>query len=80
MFDDAQNYETFFIRADFTNDVHIGFSASDGHNDKKWEIVIGGWGGGASAIRSQNQGSRLVTKTHTKAEFDEFKHNLQVKN
>ena len=67
------------MRADFTNDLHIGFSASDGHNDKKWEIVIGGWNGGASVIRSQNQGRNFITQTHTKAEFDGFKYNLQVK-
>merc|ERR1711892_1044679 len=43
LFDDADKYETFYIDADFNNDVHIGFSNLQTHTGKKIEIVIGGW-------------------------------------
>jgi len=80
VFDDADQYETFYIDADFNNDVHIGFSNSQAHDGKKIEIVIGGWAGKQSVIRSGNQTpySGHVKKLHTKGEFDTFKHNLQV--
>ena len=53
----ALNYDFFHINAeDFTNDIHIGFSNGfNGHNDKKWEIVLGGWKGKQHVIRDQNQ-------------------------
>ena len=78
--DAADQFESFYIDADFNNDAHIGFSKTTGHADTKWEIVIGGWGGTRSVIRSKNQFPTYghVTKTHTKAEFNEFKHNLRV--
>jgi len=78
--DQADQYESFYINADFNNDIHIGFSKTTGHEDKKWEIVIGGWGGLQSVIRSENQypAQGWVKKNHTRAEFDEFKHNLKV--
>ena len=82
MFNDANEYESFFIDADFNEhgNVHIGFSATDGHDDEKWEILIGGWGGTISAIRSANQSPLHghVKAVHTQEEFNEFKHNLQV--
>merc|ERR1711892_932568 len=81
LFDDADKYETFYIDADFNNDVHIGFSNLQTHTGKKIEIVIGGWAGTASVIRGEGNQTPPhgdVGKTHTKAEFDEFKHSLQV--
>ena len=78
--DQADQFEYFTIDADFNNDVHIGFSATAGHDDAKWEIVIGGWSGTKSVIRPGNQvpDDGLVNKSHTKAEFDEFKRNLKL--
>ena len=64
--ENALNYDFFHFNAeDFTNDIHIGFSNGfNGHNDKKWEIVIGGWGGTRHVIRDQNQGQALVKITN----------------
>jgi len=78
--DQADTFESFYIDADFSNDIHIGFSATTGHNDDKFEIVIGGWGGTQSVIRSKNQYPAYghVRANHSKADFDEFKHNLKV--
>ena len=54
--ENAQNYEYFQLNAaDFTNDIHIGFSNGfSGHDDSKWEIVIGGWSGTKHLIRDGN--------------------------
>ena len=77
---DADKYETFFIDADFDKDIHIGFSATDGHNNEIWEILVGGWNGQSSVIRFKNQRGfkRHVKVDHTLAEFNNFKHTLQV--
>ena len=55
--ENALDYDFFHFNAeDFTNDIHIGFSNGfNGHNDKKWEIVLGGWGAKQHVIRDQNQ-------------------------
>ena len=54
--ENAQNYDYFqFNASDFTNDIHIGFSNGfSGHDDSKWEIVIGGWTGTKHLIRDGN--------------------------
>ena len=80
LFNDADKYETFFIDADFDKDIHIGFSATNGHNDEVWEILVGGWNGQSSVIRFKNQRGfkRHVKVDHTLAEFNKFKHRLQV--
>ena len=80
LFNDADKYETFFIDADFDKDIHIGFSATNGHNDEVWEILVGGWNGQSSAIRFKNQRGfkRYVKVDHTLAEFNKLKHKLQV--
>ena len=80
LFDNADQFETFFISANFNKDLNIGFSASGGHNDKKWEILNGGWDGTRSVIRSNNQTPHrgLVVKTFTPAVWHDFKRDLQV--
>ena len=80
LFNDADKYETFFIDADFDKDILIGFSATDGHNDEIWEILVGCWNGLSSGIRFKNQRGfkRHVKVDHTLAEFNNFKHTLQV--
>ena len=53
----AQNYDYFHFNApDFSSDIHIGFSSGfTGHDDSKWEIVLGGWGGKKHVIRERSQ-------------------------
>ena len=41
------------------NDAHIGLGENNQHNCKKYEVVIGGWGNGASALRYGNQGPAM---------------------
>merc|ERR1712123_323701 len=80
LFDDADQYDFFSIDANLTNDAHIGFSAEQDHNATKWEIVIGGWNGTRSVVRSGNQDPifGLVEQLHTKERFNDFKHNLKI--
>ena len=61
----------FEISADFNHDLNIGFSASQNHNGKKWEILLGGWRGTRSVIRSGNQEPHPghVQVTHTMDKF-----------
>ena len=56
IFENAQNYDYFQFNApDFTNDILIGISNGfSGHDDSKWEIVIGGWTGTIHVIRDGN--------------------------
>ena len=63
----AQNYDYFHINAqDFSSDIFIGFSTGfNDHNDAKWEIVIGGWGGKQHVIRDRNRGPILASKTNS---------------
>ena len=62
----AQIYDYFQFNApDWSNDIHIGFqNGFSGHDDSKWEIVIGGWGGTKHVIRDANltPGQGLVQK------------------
>ena len=55
---DADAYDMIHFDASdpgIRNDLHIGFGFAEGHDSNKWEFVIGGWGAGKSAIRSNNQ-------------------------
>ena len=36
------------------NDAHVALGENSQHNCKKYEVVIGGWGNGASALRYGN--------------------------
>ena len=54
------NEDHVFISVLANNDAHIALGETTGHNDKHYEIVLGGWGNNKSVIRSQNQGSNLV--------------------
>ena len=56
--DDNAQFKDYFriIADDFTNDIHLGFSNGfTGHDDEKWEIVLGGWSGSTHVIRDANQ-------------------------
>ena len=63
----VQNYDYFHFNApNFSNDIHIGFSNGfNGHNDAKWEIVLGGWSGKKHVIRARNQGPNLAQKSNS---------------
>ena len=81
LYDNANDYDGFiFDASDFTNDIHIGLSKHDVHEDKKWEIVIGGWSGTQSVIRSANQEPKqgLVKVNHSKAEFEALRNNFKI--
>ena len=55
--ENAENTNDYFQfnAPDFTNDILIGFSNGfNGHDDSKWEIVIGGWTGTKHVIRDGN--------------------------
>ena len=60
----AQKYDYLRFNApDFNNDILIGFSNDfSGHDDSKWEIVIGGWEGLQHVIRDGNLLPPLVKK------------------
>ena len=60
----AQTYDYFHINApDFDKGINIGFSNGfNGHDDTKWEIVIGGWNGKEHVIRDRNRGPKLAQK------------------
>jgi hypothetical protein len=81
LYDNANDYDGFIIDAsDFTHDIHIGLSKHDVHEDKKWEIVIGGWSGTQSVIRSANQSPKSghVKVNHSKAEYEALRNNIKL--
>ena len=85
-FDDSYNYQAVFdnlnefagftiTAPDFNHDLHLGLSKHDVHEDKKWEIVLGGWKGTKSVIRNKNQspGDGLVKLNHPASVFNNLK-------
>lgn len=81
LYSNADTFKFFDIDATgFNNDIHLGFSATEGHDDKKWEIVIGGWAGLQSVIRSGNQTpySGHVKINHTREEYEDLIKNFRV--
>ncbi|ETO36910.1 hypothetical protein RFI_00151 [Reticulomyxa filosa] len=56
------------------NDVHLCLGCNKKHQDRHWEIVIGGWGNTMSVIRSENQGNHhAAVGTHKIVNNDEFR-------
>ena len=81
LYNNANEYAGFQVDAsDFTNDIHIGLSKHDVHEDKKWEIVIGGWKGTQSVIRSANQTPKSghVKVNHSVAEYEAIRGNFKI--
>ena len=87
-FEDAYNYQAVFSNLDefsgftftapdFNHDIHIALSKHDVHEDRKWEIVLGGWKGTKSVIRSANQQPKEghAKVDHTAEYFEELKTN-----
>ena len=61
----AQIYDYFHINAPDFDNIFIGFSNGfNGHDDDKWEIVLGGWGGKQHVIRYGNRKSILAKKSN----------------
>lgn len=67
----AQIYNFFQIEApDFVRNIFIGFSnAFNGHNDDKWEILLGGWGGKKHVIRYGNRSPTLASKSNSNRSY-----------
>ena len=67
----AQIYDYFHINAPDFDNIFIGFSNGfTGHDDDKWEIVLGGWGGKQHVMRYGNRKSILVKKNYpNRSEF-----------
>merc|ERR1712168_1541703 len=67
---------------DWSNDIHIGFqNGFSGHDDSKWEIVIGGWAGTKHVIRDGNASPThgLVQKENpSRDEFDRLKGDFSI--
>ena len=57
----------FSVKAE--NDIHISLSGINPISENSWEIVLGGWGGLMSVIRSEHQGTHLAEVKHTKKQF-----------
>ena len=80
--DSAAHFKNYFrISSDFSNDIHLGFSnGHNGHDDAKWEIVIGGWHATKHVIRNGNQtpGEGLVSELTNQAEFNQLRNDFIV--
>ena len=64
-------YDFVQIKApNFKDNIFIGFSNGfSGHNDDKWEIVLGGWGGKKHVIRYGNRKSILAQKSDSNRSY-----------
>ena len=71
-----QIYDFIQINApDFTKTLCIGFSNGfSGHNDDKWEIVLGGWGGKKHVIRHGNLNPILAQKSNSNRSYFSVKY------
>ena len=51
-----------------------------GHTDKKWEVVIGGWGGTQSVLRLRDATSNIqyLAQPHSKTFYNNVRGNIQV--
>ena len=79
---EAYKYTYFKIDASqFRHDVHIALSKSGRHRDKKWEVVIGGWGGRKSVIRKDavpGSWTASLSKPHSTSVFNNIKGDIRV--
>ena len=66
-----ENFESVWFKVEATNDIHISLSKTHPLSTQSWELVLGGWSGTQSVIRSSHQGHHLVTVKHTRAQFDQ---------
>ena len=83
--DNAHEYARFQVDAShFKHDVHIALSMFEEQimfDNEKFEIVIGGYYGEMSIIRTRtgwNDYTNFVEKSHTEAYFDNFKSDIEV--
>ena len=66
-----ENFESVWFKVEATNDIHISLSKTHPLSIHSWELVLGGWGGTQSVIRSSHQGTNHVTVKHARAQFDQ---------
>ena len=79
--ENADKYQYFEIDGSaLSNDIHIGLSQFSGHTDKKWEIVIGGWGGTQSVLRLRDATTNIqrLALPHSKTFYNSIRGNIQV--
>ena len=77
MNDEANEYDHFRIDAsEFPLDIFIALSKTGKHSGEKLEIIIGGWKGTTSVIRSD--GNDHLVKDHSFADFNNIKSNIEV--
>jgi len=80
--DSAANFKDYFrISSNFDNDIHLGFSNGfNGHDDAKWEIVLGGWHAEKHVIRYGNQtpDEGLVSERTSQFQYDQLKKDFIV--
>ena len=62
-----------------TNDITISLSRDDPQTKDSFEIVLGGWGGTGSAIRTELQGPNIVSFGHSKEAFNQWRTNFQLR-
>ena len=80
--DSAAHFKDYFqISSNFGNNIHLGFSDGfNGHDDAKWEIVIGGWFATKHVIREGNQVPKngLVSEDTTKTAYEQLREDFIV--
>ena len=79
--ENADKYQYFEIDGSaLSNDIHIGLSEFSGQTDKKWEIVIGGWGGTQSVLRLRDATTNIqrLALPHSKTFYNSIRGNIQV--
>ena len=80
--DSAAHFKDYFrFSSDFSNDIVLGFSDGfNGHDDSKWEVVIGGWFADRHVIRFGNQtpDQGLVRVFTTPTKFNELRKDFIV--
>ena len=81
IFDDAQTFKQITIDSSGASaGVHVGFGDQESSFSRKIEIVLGGWGGTKSVIRSRQQWPKYghVEINHATGEWDRIKSNLTI--
>ena len=62
------------FNVDANNDIHISLSKFNPHKSPSYEIVLGGWSGTQSVIRSYHaQNPALATRKHSRAQLEKVR-------
>lgn len=71
------NIEKVNFSVSASSNIHLSLSR-DG-SSSNYEILLGGWGGFQSVIRTSHQGETVVTLSHSKEDFDRWRVNFQLR-